>query len=247
MQIPSSTFAVVAFVVLFVPGFVFAVVRIWMRGFRADDKGIDTRIAQALVVSVILDAVYLIVVFPWLPSLVDVSDKAIKVLRPIGLGFTILIAAVIVPAIIAALIYRPWKASVVATLEVNPLRPIVRFAREVAARLPVRFERQWSYNSVPTAWDWGAARPKNRYVRILYPDGRWFGGYYDGDSYVSTYPEPRDIYISQPWKISETGAFQERNTESVGMWLAIPEGAIVEWLWGGERQIKSDQGGEVTK
>jgi hypothetical protein len=230
VQIPSSTFAVVAFVVLFVPGFVFAVVRIWMRGFRADDKGIDTRIAQALVVSVILDAVYLIVVFPWLPSLVDVSDKAIKVLHPVGLGMTILIAAVIVPAIVAALVYRPWRARIVATFESNPLRPIAHFARDIIARSPVQLERRWIYSSVPTAWDEAATKPANRFVRILLPDKRYVGGWYGPGSYVSTYPEPRDIFISDPFVMSGDGDFEKPLQGSMGLWMSIPDGAIVDWV-----------------
>jgi hypothetical protein len=218
VTIPANTFAVAAFVILFVPGFVFAVVRIWRRGFRADDKGIDTRIAQALVVSVIFDAVYLLGAFALLPPLVKISSSSIRVLDPWWLGGTILVGAVLLPAGLAWLVYLPIQRRQV--LENGELR--------------LRWVRRWSYNSVPTAWDWAAADPRNRYVRILLPDKRWVGGYYGGNSYVSTYPEPRDIFISQPWRMGKKGAFLSENQESEGVWLTIPDGAIVEWLPGGQ-------------
>lgn len=216
MPIPTTTFAVAAFVVLFVPGFVFAVVRIWRRGFRADDKGIDTRIAQALVVSVVFDAVYLLADFAFFPPIVRISASNIQVISPWWLGGTILIGAVLIPAVVAWLMYIP----------------VQRRSMVENGKIKHRWVRRWSYNSVPTAWDWAAADPQNRFVRVLMPDRRWIGGYYGANSYVSTYPEPRDIFISEPWEMSKAGKFLAQNEESEGIWLTIPDGAVVEWLPG---------------
>jgi hypothetical protein len=67
-------------------------------------------------------------------------------------------------------------------------------------------------------------------VRILLPDRRFIGGLYGDGSYVSTYPEPRDMFIREPWVLSETGSFLRKIEGSLGTWLTIPDGAIVDWL-----------------
>ena len=221
MSIPSSTFAVVAFIVLFVPGFVFAVVRIWLRGFRADDKGIDTRIAQSLVVSVIFDAIYLIFAYVRLGPLVNVTDKTIEILDPVALGWTILIGAVLVPGLVAVLIYQPFRPRWRTPKERRPKRE---------SKFPIKLVRLWNYSSVPTAWDQAAADPTNRFIRVLLPDKRYVGGYYGGGSYVSTYPEPRDLFISNPYIMSDSGDYVEPLLGSMGLWLSIPDGAIVDWV-----------------
>ena len=228
MSIPTTTFAVVAIVIMFVPGFVFAVIRIWQRGFRADDKGLDGRIAQALVVSVIFDSIYLLSVYWWLPPEVSVSSGRIDVLNPEALGATIFLGAIAIPAAVAWMIYTPIRLR----LRKQPLwvdRP-KRAIRWVASKSPLKIVRKWLFTSVPTAWDEAAADSSTRYVRILLPDKRFVGGLYGEGSYVSTYPEPRDIFIREPWLLSDEGDFQSRIEGSLGMWLTVPDGAIVDWI-----------------
>ncbi|CAN5519067.1 DUF6338 family protein [soil metagenome] len=221
MALPDSTFALVALVVVFVPGFVFAVVRIWFRGFRADDKGIDTRIAQALVVSVIFDAAYLMIVRPNFGDVVKVTDKSITVLDPVALGLTILVGAVAVPGLLAVVLYQPWRLR----------RRVPKPPKEKRdPRFPLQWSRRWNYSSVPTAWDEAATDPSNRFVRVLLPDKRYVGGFYGAGSYVSTYPEPRDLFISDPFVMDQEGNFGEQIKGSLGLWLTIPDGAIVDWV-----------------
>ena len=228
MSIPTTTFAVVAIVIIFVPGFVFAVIRIWQRGFRADDKGIDGRIAQALVVSVIFDSIYLLTVYWWLPPEVLVSTGRIDVLDPKALGATIFLGAIAIPAAAAWMIYTPIR------LRLRNQRPWAswpgRLLRFIAVKSPLKIDRKWLFTSVPTAWDEAAADSSTRYVRILLPDKRFVGGLYGEGSYVSTYPEPRDIFVREPWTLSNDGEFQSRIEGSLGMWLTVPDGAIVDWV-----------------
>jgi hypothetical protein len=215
MSPPSTTFAVVVLVVLLLPGLVYAVVRTTLKGFRADDKSIDTRIAQALVFSIVLDALYLLFAFPYVGTLVKVSERSIEVVNAVGLGITILGGAVLLPGLIAFIANSPW-------------RPRKRAKDQLGRRFWI--ERKTRYSSVPTAWDYAAVLATPRFIRILLPDGRYVGGWWGPESYVSTYPEPRDIFISYPYEMAENGEFGDRKLESDGIWLTVPDGAIVEWV-----------------
>lgn len=214
MSVPDSPLALVALVVLIVPGLVYSVVRRALKGFTADDKSIDTRIAQALLFSIVLDALYLVLVYPKLFAFVRVTDKTIDIVDPVALGGSILIGAVLVPGLIALVINGPWR-----------LR-----RRPKTEGFPLLIERRTRYSSVPTAWDYAAVLATPRFIRILLPDGRFVGGWWGPESYVSTYPEPRDIFISFPYKMSAEGKFIERTADSDGLWLTVPDGALVEWV-----------------
>jgi hypothetical protein len=150
MSVPTTAFAIVGLVITFVPGFVFAVVRIWQRGFRADDRGLDSRIAQSLVVSVIFDSVYLVAAFWWLPPEIGVFASQIEVLNPVALGVTVFVGAITLPALVAWTIYTP--------LRISWRRPprwfeeTKRAIKELGSKSPFNIRRRWWFSSVPTAW-----------------------------------------------------------------------------------------------
>ena len=216
MTLPESAFGVVALVALVIPGVVFAGVRSWLRGFKSSDQTAATRILDALLVSVILDAIYL-----WLfgellvPFLAD--PKAELAAHPGRAGFLATLLGVIVPAAIAL----GWHADV----SWSPLRSRwwpswIRFPR-----------RRTAYESTPTAWDKAAPRQADVWVRVLLPSGERVAGWVSGQSFVSTYPHPRDIYIQEQFAVDERGTIGERMEHTAGVWLSIPDGAIVEWLY----------------
>ncbi len=51
-----------------------------------------------------------------------------------------------------------------------------------------------------------------------------------GKSFVSTYPQPRDIYIQEQFTISADGSIGDRIPNTGGVWLSITDGSIVEWI-----------------
>lgn len=212
MPFPDSAFAVVTVIVLLVPGLVYGLVRTTTHGFRADDKAIDSRVAQALLVSVAFDAVYLIVVYPHLGKLIDLGKDSVEILDPVALGWAVLLGVVVAPGLLALVVYFPWTF------------------RRSDSLLRFRLVRRVRYSSVPTAWDYSASPAVPRYVRIQLPDGRWVGGLFADTSYVSTYPEPRDIFIRHQFRMNPDGGFGDPMPESAGLWLSISDQHIVEWV-----------------
>ena len=61
-------------------------------------------------------------------------------------------------------------------------------------------------------------------------EGVWVGGVFDENSRFSTYPEARDIYITRQWNMGPAGEFQSEVAESQGVWLAVKDDYVVEWL-----------------
>ncbi|MET8794847.1 DUF6338 family protein [Nocardia sp. NPDC004568] len=63
----------------------------------------------------------------------------------------------------------------------------------------------------PSAWDVSAPYFADCFVRIHTADNRWVGGYLpDGTAFVSTHPEPRDIFIPEPWQMGARASFSIR-------------------------------------
>jgi hypothetical protein len=229
MPFPTTAFGVVAVVTLLVPGLVYELVRRGLRGFRFDDLTIDARVAQALVVSVVLDAVYLIAVGSHVQEVVSFGGDNVVVEHPATLGVAVLIGALGVPAMLASVRYSPYRlrSRPSTSAESNARRRLHATALE---KLPLHLERKVFYTGVPTAWDWGATNPAQRMVRVRLPDGRYVGGLFGPGSYVSTYPEPRDLYLSHQYHFKEDGSFGAPALKAAGLWLRISDDHIVEFF-----------------
>jgi len=50
-------------------------------------------------------------------------------------------------------------------------------------------------------------------------------------AFVSTYPEPRDIFIDVEWRMAEDGSFTERIENSLGLFVPLSGKERVAWLW----------------
>lgn len=211
--IPSTAFSVVAFFVLVLPGLVYAAVRTTLQGFRSDDKNLETRIAQALTISAVLDSVYAIGAYSFLRDVFTFEDGSVTIDRPQAAGIAVLVGAVAIPALLACSIHLrvTWI----------PVR------RVPWLKHPVRVNQ---YRSTPAAWDWGVTRPGARFVRVRWGDGQWIGGLFEHDSYASTYPEPRDLYIRYQYEIKDDGSFGNPVPGTRGVWLRVSDDCIVEWL-----------------
>jgi hypothetical protein len=114
MTIPTTPFGILAVVALLLPGIIFAAVRTSMQGFLAQDRNIGGRIIQALMISIILDAIYL---------------------DPVLVGLLALGLAVLFPALCAYVTYgranwtkatSSWARRIVAPLVKN-VRPNTQY------------------------------------------------------------------------------------------------------------------------
>ncbi len=218
MTLPTTFFGVFALLALLLPGVVHAAVRIRLQGYNAADRNLGERILQAASVSVFLDSVYLVFFGNWLAPLVKIG-QGVVVKRPAEVGWALLLLGIVIPAIAGFIMYG----------QIPAISKLVKFVRTKAPKWLVNLTPKTGYNQAPTAWDWVAIQKGGRWVRILTGDGRWIGGFFSDESFVSTYPEPRDMYLAIQWIMSEDGKFLEPSVNSSGVWLSLEDAQLVEW------------------
>lgn len=69
------------------------------------------------------------------------------------------------------------------------------------------FRKATGIHPAPTAWDFAFTTFKTGFVRVRLLDGRLLGGFYGGDSFASSFPEPQDVFVEQAWSLDEKGSF----------------------------------------
>lgn len=217
MDIPSSVGQLAIALFLVTPGVVYQVTRSRLRGPTPDDASATNRILRALAFSAVLNGIYAIVAGPDLYRLVSDSGThqlsgsgALEHLRSIG--WLVLLLYLIVPAVLAAV------------------------GAGMTKYIP-RLRNQWpkiprlSYEPTPRAWDWAFGHTKKTtYVRILTTDGRWIGGRFASKSFVSSYPEPREMFIEEAWRMKDDGTFVEAQPNSVGLYVRCDDIRSVEFI-----------------
>jgi hypothetical protein len=211
MVIPSTALGIVFLLVLVIPGTVYASVRTTVGGRGPHDSEIGTRVLQAVIASVLLNSAYLLVFGDWLIELFT-RDGVTE--RPRVAGATALALGVLVPALLAYVIHG---------------KPRIRRGFGRVSWLPWP-RTTTGYETTPTAWDWAVQRRGGRWIRIRVTEGRWIGGWFSGRSFVSTYPEPRDIFIAEQHTMTPEGSFGPAVEDSAGVWLTVNDGYIVEWI-----------------
>lgn len=227
MPLPSTPFGVLAIIVLLLPGFVFVLARRQIRGFRPDDRAVSAQVLQALVISIFADALYIVLLWGWFVSLISVEDNTVLVRDPAGLGWAILACGFAAPALAAVIIYFPYRF---VRTDADADGDIEAGDQSRLRVLGWTLKRRHYYSTVPTAWDRGVAQAGPRLVRVRLPDGSYVGGIYSAGSYVSTYPEPHDMYISQTYEMSAEGAFGAQIEEGSALWLSIGADHLVEFF-----------------
>lgn len=222
MSLPESTFGVAVLIALALPGVVFAAFRTLLRGYSFSDVDLASRLSQAIAVSVVLDAAYFFTagdrLFRGLEMTIGQTVE-ITVTDASAVGLNVLIYAVLIPAVLAVLVYAiRWKS----------FTWVRRLQGRIAGRAVV--------DRAPTAWDTAGATQGHVWVRVRRPDGDgkepiWIGGWYTTGSSMSAFPtETRDIFIGQQFHMTAGGEFGRPVAKSAGVWVSINEGDIVEWI-----------------
>jgi hypothetical protein len=214
MSVPTDGFGIISYLALIVPGVVFILVRSQFRGFRDVDRTVGGRILLAFVVSVIFDAIYVAFLGPLAVQRLQ-SGAPITPNEVSAAAWLFIATGIVTPAIMSWVIYGDGKL----------LRPLHRVARKLRARLT-----DSRYEATPTAWDLAATTTAATWVRIRMSDEVWVGGRFGNNSYFSTYPEPRDIFIEEQYAMGKQGEFVSPVPSSAGVWVAVTDGYLVEWL-----------------
>ena len=83
-------------------------------------------------------------------------------------------------------------------------------------------------HSVPTAWDWKFSALNEHWVLVTLKDGTRFGGYYGSNSFASSDPNERDIYIQWIYDINDPNNWKPQGEK--GVFIASGEIQSIE-IW----------------
>ncbi len=190
---------------LVVPGFVYTGTRRHLRGgATADEKDFSVRLVHGIAASVVLNCCYLIAAGPWLVGIISGQTGTDDGLGLIG--------------------ERPREAGGVPVA--------LAFAVNWISRLTWVAERRERQPFSPTtsAWDYIAPKRADCFERIRTSEGRWTGGYIEeSDSFFSTYPEPRDLFITEEWVMGNDGSFIAPVPCSQGIYVPLSGSELVSW------------------
>lgn len=223
MSIPDSVPQIVLFVLFVLPGITFTTVRVALVGTRAADYSVPARILEALFVSVIFDAACLFMFGDWISQQIREKRNPLTD-SPQPVAVLALLMLVVVPALVAVLLYLRIRRVPLADREGRPL-----VSRRGKQKHGLR--RTSNYRSTPTAWDFKAySLKKGSFVRVRTESGVYVGGWFSTRSYLSTYPHGRDMYIESQWKIDANGDFRGKIVGTNGVWVALTDKSVVEWI-----------------
>jgi hypothetical protein len=217
--IPGTLGQLLAVLLLILPGFVFTAVRARRRGPTPADGEFGQRIFTSIAYGAALDAIYVMAAGRHAAVAFDhqrYTDewKAHPRLLPlVGFGLLILV---------------PVTLGVLDDLrQVGALDVPYRWGGR-SRRLPLRY--QGRYDPTPTAWDFAGPPRGGTFVRVRQPDGSWVGGWFGNDSFLSTWPEPHDLFIESQWLMTDDGIFERRLEDTRGVYVSCPQGVVVEWV-----------------
>lgn len=105
--------------------------------------------------------------------------------------------------------------------------------------LPVIYVRvitgKWLQSKVidpwPSAWDHSMHVNKRAMILVHMRDGRRIGGTWSGDAFASSYPIPRDLFLSEVWSVDqETGEFIAPVAGTKGLFLSGDDIEMLEFF-----------------
>jgi len=221
MEIPGSAAQLLIALLFVVPGSVYQAVRQRLRGPTPDDLNFSNKLFRAIGVSTTLMAIYLAIAGKHLVGLTkvphsDTSSWQGAESHALALGWLVLLLLLIVPALLGVLDY--FRASRTFSL------------RGLA-----------SYAPIPRAWDFAFKDLEPCFVRILTADGVWLGGWLGEQSFVSGFPEPREIFIEIAHEMQPDGSIGDPQPWSVGLYVRCDDVRAVEFL---RQPLSSDTASE---
>jgi hypothetical protein len=203
-ETPSTLQQVILLVLFILPGITYQFVRERMRGPVPGERDLAERILRALTASIVLDAIYLIAIGPWL----------VHMIKPSGRPW------------FAAAATEPRQAAAVSLA--------LFFAIPAAAALAVgiieRLRHPSRFDPVPTAWDGAFRQRTTGFVRARLKSGTWVGGWYGTRSRASAYPNPPDLYLEAGYVMLDDGSFGPRVQATGGVYVSMTDVEVLEFV-----------------
>ncbi|MEU3764941.1 DUF6338 family protein [Amycolatopsis keratiniphila] len=199
-QTPSTVIQIALLIVFVLPGIVYQFLRERWRGPVPGEREVGERVLRAVTASVVLDVVYAIALGPQLIRLYGTNGDGLAKNARLA-GAAALVLLFVIPAAAAAL--TSWLRR-----------------RRLRSR----------YRTTPTAWDHAFRDRKPSFVRVRLSDGTWVGGWYGTQSFASSYPNPRELYLQSAWRMRTDGGFVERVDHTDGLYLRADSVEVLEIL-----------------
>jgi hypothetical protein len=207
-----------------VPGFVYQITRRRLQGPAPDEVEFGVRILRAIVTSAVFAGFYLLVLGQRLIDAVTGSGLATEKPRLVALAGLMLV--VMVPLVSAQLVYYLTTSAWWGTL-------VDSFVTKLGLRRP--------YDPTPGAWDAAFIHREPGWVRVLTTDGVWVGGYFGTESFASSFPHPRELYIECAYEMSEDGSFTGKMSAAGGVYVRCDDIRLVEFPTGAETEGSTTQ------
>ena len=226
MGLPEGSFAVAAFIVLALPGLIYAAIRRGLNGSRPEDRDVAQSIVRSAVFAIVLTCVYALLFAGMLVGgLAPGSETDTVIITDLrAVALTVLVFYALVPAVLAALLHLH---------HITWVQPgAVKWLR-----IP---RSKHGYTSTPNAWEHAVRRNPHSWVKIRRASGQWIGGWYSGGSFATSFPEPESIYIHEQYEMTAGGNFG-KPIPNTGVHVAIGEGDIVIWVRTSLPTEESDQ------
>jgi hypothetical protein len=207
-----------------IPGFIYQATRSQLRGPTPEEREIGFRVLRALAVSGFLALLYVGIMGSTLTDAVKRPGFPFKD-DPQRTAWVVVALIFVVPIVGAFLV------NVASTFEVSEritgrLHKILRIADKVS-----------QYDPTPTAWDFASANMREGFVRVLTKDQTWQGGYLGENSYLTGYPEAREIFLQEAWLLGDDGSFIEAIKGTSGVWIRCDDAQLVQFL---EKDVDSN-------
>ena len=203
-MIPTTVQQVVIVLLLLLPGFFYEGARERLQGPTPGALEFGRRIVRSIAASVVLDAIYVVAIGPWLvttfisPHGREPVGLSGVIIRPRQAAATALVTIVLIPALVALAEYR--------------LAHRGRHAR---------------FTDAPTAWDGLFRDLPECLIRVRLKSGIWVGGWYSTSSWAASYPNANDLYLEKQYSMSSVGLFGAPLDGSGGVYIS---GADIEVL-----------------
>lgn len=210
--LPKDILQLLAIIVAVVPGFVYQISRRRVRGPGPDEQSISIRVLRSIATSLVFVCLY-IAVLDYPPANIPVGTDRLPLSWKVP-AVGVLLLALVIPWLAARIIYY---------LETSAL--VIKMTSAVFTKFKLR--SQW--DPTPSAWDFAFTNRRAGWVRVQTSDGTWMGGWFGGESFASSYPEPREIYLEQGYAMNGSGVFTGEISAPNGLYIRCDEVRLLDF------------------
>ncbi len=182
-----------------------------------------TRILSAIAVSTIFALLYILVLGSSIVQPETLQDDALR--HPRVYALLGLAAAFVVP-VVAAYAF----AGIASTARWERLRQ--RLLSERWTRIDPR----------PSAWDAVFGDIGECFVRVRTSEKTWYAGWFGGDSYASSWPDPQNLFVEVAYKIDANGEIGQPVSGSAGAFIDCTSADYIEFLTSPDQEASGTMG-----